>query len=200
MSNRISSIRNIQRQHNSRILLKNSLDQSINEHPNNGYNDLSNKNPSLISVDHQQKQVNSDHNQIREKLKLSSSLDHVTVIDDNHSVTKHERPYSFTQMLLTYAQQDLEIATKSELKISNDSFNNILNVLELHFNTYANDKHQIYFEGIFQILHDFKEQITEFILTETMKSLQVSAKEQSSCLQTYTSNTVKILIDFLVLD
>ena len=68
-------------------------------------------------------------------------------------------------MLLVYAEQDIETAS---------SLNNILSVVELHFNTYADDQRHIYFEGIFQILHDFQEQITELVLIETMRFLEVS--------------------------
>lgn len=111
------------------------------------------KNSSLASVG----QITDENDDLAEKL-LSSNMS----LDQNQT-TNHERPCALTQMLLAYAQQ-----STSEQKL-----NNIFNVLEIHFNSYANDQQLIYFEGIFQILHDFKEQITEFVLIETMKALQV---------------------------
>jgi hypothetical protein len=134
--------------------------------------EFTNKNSSLVSVDHHSVPSNSDDNEdnndtIRSILKSDSSLDHVTTISNEHrSITTSERQCSLTQMLLIYAQQEIETSTDHNL-------NNILNVLELHFNTYADNKQQIYFEGIFQILYDFKEQITEVALIETMQLLQV---------------------------
>ena len=53
-----------------------------------------------------------------------------------------------------------------------DVLNHVLNVLELHFNTYADTKRQIYFEGFFQVLHDFQEDLPELVLIETMQQLQ----------------------------
>jgi hypothetical protein len=111
---------------------------------------IKHKNPSLISVDHHPI-PSDDDDTLDDNDQISSTLD----------VTTNERQCSLTQMLLVYAQQEVH------------NLNNILNVLELHFNTYADDKRQIYFEGIFQILHDFKEQVTEFALIETMQLLQV---------------------------
>jgi len=130
--------------------------------------EFTNKNSSLVSVDHHSVPSNSDDNEdnndtIRSILKSDSSLDHVTTISNEH---RSERQCSLTQMLLIYAQQEIETSADHNL-------NNILNVLELHFNTYADIKQQIYFEGIFQILYDFKEQITEVALIETMQLLQV---------------------------
>ena len=112
------------------------------------------KNSSLASVG----QMTDENDDQTEKL-LSSN----TSLDQNQ-ITNHERPCALTQMLLAYAQQLISEPHK---------LNNIFNVLEIHFNSYANDQQLIYFEGIFQILHDFKEQITEFVLIETMKVLQV---------------------------
>ncbi|CAF3589001.1 unnamed protein product [Rotaria sordida] len=178
MLNTISSIGNIQRKNPSQILFKNSQYQLNIEHPKTEYFAFTNKSPSLRSVDHQSTQSNSDHalddnDQTRKILNSSSTLSHITVIDDHHSTTKNEYPCSLTQMLLAYAQQDIEILTSLAPKRSDNSLNNILNVLELHFNMYTNDKQEIYFEGIFQILHDFKEQITELTLIETMQLLQI---------------------------
>ena len=135
--------------------------------------DFTNMNSSLISVDHRSVPSDSDEtvnhddddDAIRSILKSNSSLDEVTT-SNSHPNTTTERQCSLTQMLLIYAQQELETSV-------DDNLNNILNVLELHFNTYADNKRQIYFEGIFQILHDFKEQITELALIETMQLLQV---------------------------
>lgn len=125
-----------------------------------------NKNSSLVSVG--QRPIPSNSNDtlggdlIKKILNSSSSLDHVSTNNGHRNTVTNERQCSLTQMLLVYAQQEVD-----------HNLNNILNVLELHFNTYADDKRQIYFEGIFQILHDFKEQITEFALVETMKLLEV---------------------------
>jgi hypothetical protein len=78
----------------------------------------------------------------------------------------HEHFYSITEMIFIYAQQ-------AEENKSSDLLENILNILELHFNGYSDQKRQIYFEGIFQILHDFQEPITELVLIETMQKLKV---------------------------
>jgi hypothetical protein len=144
--------------------------------------DFTNKNlSSLLSVDHHPTPSNSDdtlddddNDQIRRILSSSSSTpDHVTANNDYHNITTNERQCSLTQMLLVYAQQEVETPSNLTQTRSNNNLHNILNVLELHFNTYTDDKRQIYFEGIFQILHDFKEQITELALIETMQLLQV---------------------------
>ncbi|CAF1071004.1 unnamed protein product [Adineta steineri] len=122
-------------------------------------------NPSLISVDHHPISISSndsihEHDQIKRTVTSSSILDDTTKVN--------VRQCSLTQMLLVYAQQDLETSIHSD-----NILYNILNVLELHFNTYADDKQLIYFEGIFQILYDFKEPITELALIETMQLLQI---------------------------
>jgi hypothetical protein len=136
---------------------------------------------SLVSVDHRPVPSNSDDtvddedndDPIRKILTSSSSLNQVTGDNDHRTTTTNERQCSLTQMLLLYAQQEVETSTNLTQISSDHNLNNMLNVLELHFNTYADDKRQIYFEGIFQILHDFKEQMTEFALIETMQLLQV---------------------------
>ena len=53
-----------------------------------------------------------------------------------------------------------------------DALDDVIHVLELHFNTHADEKQRIYFEDIFRILHSFQEQITEALLIETLQSLQ----------------------------
>ncbi|CAF0758731.1 unnamed protein product [Rotaria sp. Silwood1] len=182
MLNTISSIGNIQRKNPSQTLFQNSRHQLSIEHSKTGYVAFTNKNLSLLSVDHHSIQSNSDHalddnhddnDQTRRTLNSSSTLSHVTVNDDYRRTTNNERQCSLTQMLLAYVQQDIEILTSLTPTRSDRNLNNILNVLELHFNTYADDKRQIYFEGIFQILHDFKEPITELTLIETMQLLQI---------------------------
>lgn len=69
---------------------------------------------------------------------------------------------SITEMLLKYA----EIAEQTK---SNTILFKVFNALELHFNVYANEQRQIYLEGIFKILHDFNENLTETLLVETMQ-------------------------------
>lgn len=139
---------------------------------------FTNKDSSLISVrqhlvpSHSNDTLSNDY-LIKKILNSSSSLDHVSTHNDHRNTVTNERQCSLTQMLLVYAQQDVETSINLMQTISNYNLNNILNVLELHFNTYADDKQQIYFEGVFQILHDFKEQIPEYILIETMQLLNV---------------------------
>ncbi|UJR25013.1 hypothetical protein I4U23_006374 [Adineta vaga] len=124
---------------------------------------------SVISVDHHPIAVNSDdtfdnNDSIRRVINSSSTLDYITTSIERQIPTTNVRLCSLTEMLLLYAQQDIE---------TSKNLYNILSILELHFNTYANDKQQIYFEGIFQILNDFHEQITELVLVETMQFLQI---------------------------
>jgi hypothetical protein len=182
MSNTFSPIGKIQEENSSRTPLENSQRQRTTLHPKTKHYGFTNKNSSLVSVDQRPIPSNSydtldddDNNDdlIRKILDSSSSLDHVAANNDRRSTTTNERQCSLTQMLLVYAQQEVETLTNLTEIHSQNNLNNILNVLELHFNTYADDKRQIYFEGIFQILHDFKEQITEFALIETMQLLQV---------------------------
>jgi hypothetical protein len=185
MSNTFSPIGKIQEENSSQTLLTNSQRQRTILRPKSKHYDFTHKNSSLVSVDQRPIPSNSDDtlddgddddnnvDLIRKILDSSSSLDHVATNNDRRSTTTNEHPCSLTQMLLAYAQQEVETLTNLTETHSQNNLNNILNVLELHFNTYADDKRQIYFEGIFQILHDFKEQITEFVLIETMQLLQV---------------------------
>jgi hypothetical protein len=175
------TISNIQGEYPSQTTLGQSQQQRSTVHFKTNHYSLKNKNPSLISVDHHSIQSDSDdtlddnddnNDQISRTLNSSSTLN-VTTSSHHRSITTNERPCSLTQMLLVYAQQEVETLTNLKPSHSDHNLNNILNVLELHFNTYADDKRQIYFEGIFQILHDFKEQITEFVLIETMQLLEV---------------------------
>jgi hypothetical protein len=171
MAKLISQIGNIQEETSTQTLFENSQRHWNSIHPKNGHSSFINKNPSLISVDHHRSiSTNSDdalddNDQIRRTLNSSNTL--------NNTVATNERQCSLTEMLLVYAQQDVEASTNGIQTRSDNSLTNILNVLELHFNTYADDKRQIYFEGIFQILNDFKEQMTELALIETMQLLQV---------------------------
>ncbi|CAF3691099.1 unnamed protein product [Rotaria socialis] len=182
MPDKISAQSNIQRSDSSRALLKNSQHQLITVYSNTGYDTSSNKTSSVISVDHQAilstshstiDDVGEDHDQIKIILNSTSVLNHVTAKDDYRSITKNEHQYSLTYMLLVYAQQDADIMTTFESTRSYNNFSNVLNILELYFNIYADDERQICFEGIFQILYDFKEQITELALIETMQLLKI---------------------------
>lgn len=119
---------------------------------------------SIVSLDHRPIAINSNDSIRRVFNSSSSSLNNTVTSVENRRSTTNVRQCSITEMLLLYAQKDTESPT---------NLHNILNVLELHFNTYANEKHQIFFEDIFRILNDFHEQITEFILIETMQFLQV---------------------------
>jgi hypothetical protein len=178
MSNTISPIDNIQEDNPLRTSMGNFQSQRTTLHPKTEQYAFINKNSSLDSVDHHPIPSNSNDtldndDPIRKILDSSSSLDHVASNNDQRSTSTNEPQCSLTQMLLLYAQQEVETLTNLTQTHSDKNLNNILNVLELHFNTYADDKRQIYFEGIFQILHDFKEQITEFALIETMQLLLV---------------------------
>lgn len=137
--------------------------------------ELPSKTSSLISVNPRPIPSKSDDSldengddTIQSLLKSNSSSDQLPSNNDHRNAMITKRPCSLTQMLLIYAQQEIDSANSA-----NQNLKNILNVLELHFNTYADEKHEIYFEGIFQILLDFKEQITESALIETMQLLQV---------------------------
>jgi hypothetical protein len=134
------------------------------------YYGLTNKTPSLVSVDHHPLSSNSDHDNIQRRRR--TTLDSSSSTSDN-VMSSNERLCSLTQMLLLYAQKEEHILINLTKTRSDNTLNNILNVLELHFNAYADEKQQIYFENIFQILHDFKEQITEYVLIETIQLLQV---------------------------
>jgi len=185
MSNTFSLIDKIEEENPSQTSLTNSQRQRTTLHPKSKHYAFTNKNSSLVSVGQRPIPSNSDDtlddgddddnnvDLIRKILDSNSSLDHVATNNDRRSTTTNEHQCSLTQMLLVYAQQEVETLTNLTETHSQNNLNNILNVLELHFNTYADDKRQIYFEGIFQILHDFKEQITEFALIETMQLLQV---------------------------
>ena len=140
---------------------------------NKKQHELPSKTSSLISVNPRPIPSKSDDSldengddTIQSLLKSNSSSDQLT--NDHKTAMITKRPCSLTQMLLIYAQQEIDSPNSA-----NQNLKNILNVLELHFNTYADEKHEIYFEGIFQILLDFKEQITESALIETMQLLQV---------------------------
>lgn len=135
--------------------------------------ELPSKTSSLISVDGHLSSSKSDDT-IENILKSNSSSDQLTSTKDHSNVMMTKRSCSLTQMLLIYAQQEIN-STNSV----NQNLKNVLNVLELHFNTYADEKREIYFEEIFRILLDFKEQITEAALIETMQLLQVEPDEFS---------------------
>jgi hypothetical protein len=174
MAKTISPIVNLKEETSTRTLFENSQHQWKTIHPNDGHSDLINKNPSLVSVDHHLIPTNNSDDtldKIKKTLNSSHTLNYTTASNSHHRT--NERPCSLTEMLLVYAQKDADTSTNLTETRSDNSFTNILNVLELHFNTYADDKRQIYFEGIFQILHDFKEEITELALIETMQLLQV---------------------------
>jgi len=169
MAKIINPIVNLKEETSTRTLFENNSQHQLKTiHPNDKHADLINKNPSLVSVDHHLIPTNNSDetlDKIRKTLNSSNTLNYTTASNSHHrSITTNERLCSLTEMLLVYAQKDANTST---------SLTNILNVLELHFNTYADDKRQIYFEGIFQILHDFKEEITELALIETMQLLQV---------------------------
>ena len=116
------------------------------------------RSPSLISLDYQLVASKSTTNLETPRASgRSTSNQQLT----DKPLAPEQRFCSLTQMLFTYAT-------------SMDVLNNALNVLELHFNAYADTKRQIYFEGLFQILHDFKEELPELLLIETMQQLQVT--------------------------
>jgi hypothetical protein len=178
MAKTISPIVNLEEKTSTRTLFENSQYQWKTIHPNDKHSDLINKNPSLVSVDHHLIPTNNSDDtldKIKKTLNSSNTLNYTTTSNSHHrNITTNERPCSLTEMLLVYAQKDANTSTNlTQTRSDNNSLTNILNVLELHFNTYADDKRQIYFEGIFQILHDFKEEITELALIETMQLLQV---------------------------
>ena len=118
---------------------------------------------SIVSIDHRPIAINSNDS-LRRVFNSSSSLNNTVMNVEHRRSTTNVRQCSITEMLLFYAQKDTE---------SSGNLHGIVNVLELHFNTYANEKHQIFFEDIFRILNDFHEQVTEFVLIETMQYLQV---------------------------
>jgi hypothetical protein len=162
--------------------MSNTTNQKSTRDPKSKQYEFTNKNSSLISVDHRSvpsdsdDTLDNDDDAIRSILKSNSSLTQVTTSHSHRNTKTTERQCSLTQMLLIYTQQEIEKLTNLTKISADENLNNILNVLELHFNTYADNKRQIYFEGIFQILHDFKEQITEVALIETMQLLQVLAR------------------------
>ena len=141
--------------------------QQTTVHLRSGRDTLIDKNSSVVSVDHHLNLSTSNEtlDQIRRALKSSSTI---RTIDDHHLSTENARYCSLTQMLLLYADENTDTLTNLY-----HNLNNVLNILELHFNVYADDKQQIYFEDIFQILHNFKEQTTELTLIQTMEFLQV---------------------------
>jgi hypothetical protein len=175
MAKTVNPIVNLKEETSTRTLFENnSQHQWKTIHPNDKHSDLINKNPSLVSVDHHVIPTNNSDetlDKIRKTLNSSNTLNYTTA--SHRSITTNERLCSLTEMLLVYAQKDANTSTNLPQTRSDNSLTNIFNVLELHFNTYADDKRQIYFEGIFQILHDFKEEITELALIETMQLLQV---------------------------
>jgi len=190
MSNTISPIGRIQEKNSSQTPLENFQRQETTLHRKTEHYGFTNKSSSLVSVDHRPIPSNSDDtldddDPIRKILNSDSSLDHVTANSGHRSITTNERQCSLTEMLLVYAQQEVKTLTNLTQTPSDHNLNNILNVLELHFNNYADDKQQIYFEGIFQILHDFKEQITEFVLIETMQLLQVLTQDIHTLKRSY---------------
>ena len=115
------------------------------------------KSPSVISLDYHPVASKSSTN-LEDRLSTSRL--------SNKASSQEQRFCSVTQMLFAYAT-------------SNDALTNALNVLELHFNAYADAKSQIYFEGLFQILDDFKEDLPELVLIETMQQLQVTQSQLS---------------------
>ncbi|CAF0828040.1 unnamed protein product [Adineta ricciae] len=125
-------------------------------------NNLLTVSSSIVSIDHRPIAISSNDS-IRRVFKSSSSLNNSVMNVEHRRSTKNVRQCSITEMLLVYAQKDTE---------SSANLHGIVNVLELHFNTYANEKHQIFFEDIFRILNDFHEQVTELVLIETMQFLQ----------------------------
>ena len=163
------------------------IDQILDENPqlrktavdsNRKQFELTNKHSSLVSVDHRpsiskSNETLDEDDTIKSLLKSNSSSNQLTSNNDHPNPVLTERLPALTQMLLIYIEEELG-RDGDRTRISTDrNLNNILNVLELHFNSYADEKREIYFEEIFQILLDFKEQITECILIETMQSLQV---------------------------
>lgn len=132
---------------------------------------LTRKNSSLISVTPHFLQSNTHlsstdrDSQRRDEQRPKSN--HRLYRSVSEHTFPHERLCALTQMLQAYGQ-------KAEEMKFNQILQNILNVLELHFNNYTNDRGQIYFEGLFQILHGFKEQIPEILLIQTMQTLEVS--------------------------
>lgn len=129
---------------------------------------LISKTVSVSSVDPVTKIDSHDHIKI---LNSTNKLNFNETNEDSHNMEKNIGPCSLAHMLLTYAHQDMNAITNPGS--ANSILNSTLNILEVYFNSYASDKRQIYIEGIFQILYDFKEQITESMLIETMYSLQV---------------------------
>src|SRR5690242_5133532 len=80
--------------------------------------ELTNKNSSLVSVDHRPIPSKSDDtldededDTIRSLLKSNSSSDQVTSNNDHRGGIITERPCSLTQMLLIYTQQEVDTPT-----------------------------------------------------------------------------------------
>ena len=130
------------------------------------------KNSSLLSVDRHWTSLESepiDDDLLFDKKIQSQIISKHTSKSRTHiESTTSQRPSSFTEMLLSYVQ-------KAEDTSSNEILHHIFNVLELHFNVYADTEKKIRFEGLFRILHEFQERISEKILIEVMEMLKVDS-------------------------
>ena len=136
------------------------------------------RNPSIVSVGQPRPSVNGDESDdqwTRSRAHSISASDEIIAMDDGPVVPSDEhRLCSLTQMLFVYAQKvnDDPLATPPRTS-SYDALDDVIDVLELHFSTYADEKQRVYFEDIFRILHDFHEHITEASLIDTFQTLQV---------------------------
>ena len=135
------------------------------------------RNPSLVSVGEHPSSVDGDYDgddqstQMRAHAKSAS--DEIIATEDDLAVPSDERLCSLTQMLFVYAQKVSENPSAATPRTSPyDALDDVIHVLELHFNTHADEKQRIYFEDIFRILYYFQEQITEALLIETLQTLQ----------------------------
>jgi hypothetical protein len=135
-------------------------------------NNVTQKSSSLMSVDRHR--VSSKSRLIRYDSDLNQQITRQTSTINTSTTAREHVCCSITDMLLVYASKAVEMHAVDHLE-------RVLDVLQRYFHTYANRKQEIYFEGLFQILHDFNEHIPECILIETMERLDVSQHRLFDC-------------------
>ncbi|CAF1316415.1 unnamed protein product [Didymodactylos carnosus] len=137
---------------------------------------------SLVSIDNaslvQEDNVDDGGSRISKDVKHHSTDKIVT------DYTYHD--CSLTKMLLLYAQLDEkeEIMRNTTgtppILTKNNILDNVLTLLEMHFQTHADEEHHIYFEGLFQILYSFRDNVTEIQIIETMRLLKLNVNSPIS--------------------
>ena len=157
--------------------LLSSLSRHTRQRSNENHAHVRRRNPSLVSVGEHPPWVDGDYEGEDESRQIRaharSASDEIIASDDDLSVPSDERLCSLTQMLFVYAEKVSENPSAATPRTSPyDALDDVIHVLELHFNTHADEKQRIYFEDIFRILHYFQEQITEALLIETLQTLQ----------------------------